>query len=123
VGEAGDLHLGDVSAASGGSFLYLILIGSIVAFTAYSWLLRHVPIATVSTYAYVNPVIAVFLGWAILSETVRWSTGVGAAIIVSSVAFTVRQEGVARAAEPEPPAVGAPQPEQLRERAPVGVDA
>jgi hypothetical protein len=78
----------------------------------------------VSTYAYVNPVIAVVLGWAILSETVRWSTAVGAAIIVSSVAFTVRHEGVAREAEPAPAAPPAPPPsEPVRERAPVSVDA
>src|SRR5439155_14160584 len=93
------------------AFAYLVVVGSIVAFTAYAWLLRHVPISTVSTYAYVNPVIAVVLGWAILSETVSWATAVGAVIIVSSVAFTMRQEGVAREAEPEPPAAagaGAP---------------
>jgi drug/metabolite transporter (DMT)-like permease len=124
VGEAGDLHLGDVSATSGAAFFYLVVVGAIVAFTAYSWLLRNVPIATVSTYAYVNPVIAVVLGWAILSETVRWSTAVGAAIIVSSVAFTVRHEGVAREAEPAPAAPPAPPPsEPVRERAPVSVDA
>jgi drug/metabolite transporter (DMT)-like permease len=101
VGEAADLHLGQVSAKSAGAFAYLVVVGSIVAFTAYTWLLRHVRISTVSTYAYVNPVIAVFLGWSILSEKVSWATIVGAAIIVSSVAFTMRHEGMARDAEPE----------------------
>jgi drug/metabolite transporter (DMT)-like permease len=105
AGEAGDVHLGAVSAASAGAFAYLVVVGSIVAFTAYAWLLRNVPISTVTTYAYVNPVIAVLLGWAILSESVSWATVAGAALIVSSVAFTLRHEGVSRAAEREPPAV------------------
>ena len=107
AGEAGDVHLGAVSAASAGAFAYLVVIGSIVAFTAYAWLLRNVPISTVATYAYVNPVIAVVLGWAILSESVSPTTIAGAALIVSSVAFTLRHEGVAREAEPEPAALPA----------------
>ena len=128
AGEAGDVHLGAVSAASAGAFAYLVVVGSIVAFTAYAWLLRNVPISTVATYAYVNPVIAVVLGWAILSESVSWTTIAGAALIVSSVAFTLRNEGVAREAEPERaalPATGqarAPNPaptrvERIRARA------
>jgi drug/metabolite transporter (DMT)-like permease len=123
VGEAADLHLAAVSAKSGAAFAYLVVVGSVVAFTAYAWLLRHVPISTVSTYAYVNPVIAVVLGWAILSETVSWATAVGAAIIVSSVAFTMRQEGVAREAEPEPPAAAAPTPRRPSSRRPARAEA
>ena len=50
------------------AFVFLVFVGSIAAFTAYNWLLRHVALSTVATYAFVNPVIAVFLGWAILSR-------------------------------------------------------
>ncbi|HVE67127.1 MAG TPA: EamA family transporter [Solirubrobacteraceae bacterium] len=100
VGEPWDLELGAVSGDSWIAFAYLVAIGSIVAFTAYAWLLRNVPISTVSTYAYVNPVIAVFLGWAILSEPVSPITIAATAIIVASVALTMREEGTGREVEP-----------------------
>jgi drug/metabolite transporter (DMT)-like permease len=74
------------------AFAYLIFIGSLVAYTAYVWLLQNAPISKVATYAYVNPMIAIFLGWAILSEHVTVTTLVGAAVIVCSVAATVRRE-------------------------------
>jgi drug/metabolite transporter (DMT)-like permease len=67
-------------------------VGSLVAFTAYVWLLQHAPISKVATYAYVNPVIAIFLGWAILSEHVTATIVAGAAIVVASVAGIVRRE-------------------------------
>jgi hypothetical protein len=87
-------------------------VGSIVAFTAYAWLLRNVPISTVSTYAYVNPVIAVALGALVLSEPLTAATVLGAAIIVASVAFTMGHEGTGGQREtdpgPEPAAVPPP---------------
>ena len=98
VGRAGDLHLGSASTKSLLAFAYLV-IGSLVAFTAYTWLLQNAPISKVSTYAYVNPVVAVLLGWALLSEQISVVTLVGAALIVASVAVIVRREA---AAEPEP---------------------
>lgn len=64
---------------------YLVGFGSLVAFTAYSWLLKHAPPARVATYAYVNPVVAVLLGWAMLGETLTPQMLVGAAVIVGSV--------------------------------------
>jgi drug/metabolite transporter (DMT)-like permease len=91
-GEAGDVDPGSFSHDSLIAFVYLILIGSLVAFTAYVWLLQHAPISTVATYAYVNPVIAIFLGWAILSEEITVSIVAGAAIVVASVATIVRKE-------------------------------
>ncbi|MDX6696972.1 MAG: hypothetical protein QOE65_369 [Solirubrobacteraceae bacterium] len=100
AGEPWDLHPGAISGDSWLAFAYLVVVGSIVAFTAYAWLLRNVPISTVSTYAYVNPVIAVFLGWAILSEPVSTITVAATAIIVASVALTMRQEGTGRETEP-----------------------
>ena len=92
LGEANDVHLGDVAAAAVGAFAYLVLVGSLLAFTAYVWLLRHAPISKVATYAYVNPVVAIFLGWALLSERITPVILAGAAIVVASVAFTVRHE-------------------------------
>jgi drug/metabolite transporter (DMT)-like permease len=71
---------------------YLVVAGSLLAFTAYVWLLQNAPISKVATYAYVNPVIAIFLGWAILSERITAVVLVGAAIILASVAFIVRKE-------------------------------
>jgi drug/metabolite transporter (DMT)-like permease len=92
LGEGGDLHPSEFSGDSLIAFAYLIFIGSLVAYTAYVWLLQHAPISKVATYAYVNPVIAIFLGWSILSEKVTATTLAGAAVIVLSVAATVRRE-------------------------------
>ena len=68
AGEPGDLHLASASTKSLLAFAYLVVAGSLVAFTAYAWLLQNVPISKVATYAYVNPLVAVVLGWALLSE-------------------------------------------------------
>ena len=92
LGEAGDVHPDKFSTDSLLAFAYLIFIGSLVAYTAYVWLLQHAPISKVATYAYVNPVIAIFLGWAILSEQVTGTIVAGAAIVVASVAAIVRRE-------------------------------
>ena len=89
VGEAGEVHLAEISLDSAAAFVFLIFVGSIAAFTAYNWLLQHVAISTVSTYAFVNPVIAVFLGWLILSEEVTVFVLAGTAVIVAAVAFVV----------------------------------
>ena len=72
---------------------YLIVVGSFVGFTAYVWLLRAAPISLVSTYAYVNPIVAVALGWLILGEDVTVQmVGAGAAVLVS-VAVILRSGG------------------------------
>ena len=89
VGEAADVHFAEISLDSAAAFVFLIFVGSIAAFTAYNWLLRHVAISTVATYAFVNPVIAVFLGWAVLSEEITSFVVAGTAVIVASVAFVV----------------------------------
>lgn len=105
-GELGRFSFSDVSDSSVIAFSYLVSIGSLVAFTAYVWLLQNAPISKVATYAYVNPVIAIFLGWAVLSEEITATVLVGAAIIVGSVAFTVRKESPPEpAVEPEPAGV------------------
>jgi drug/metabolite transporter (DMT)-like permease len=102
AGEADDLHLAAASAKSLLAFAYLVIAGSWVAFTAYAWLLQNVPISKVATYAYVNPLVAVLLGWALLSEELSVGTLAGAALIVASVATIVRRESAPPAAEPEP---------------------
>lgn len=66
---------------------YLVVCGSWLGYTAYIWLLEHVPTPKVATYAYVNPIIAVFLGWLILQEKVDAYMFVGTAIIIGSVAL------------------------------------
>jgi drug/metabolite transporter (DMT)-like permease len=86
-GEAAHLSIGATSAKSWLSLLYLITFGSIVAYTAYVWLLRTVEPTLVSTYAFINPVVAVFLGWAFASEPLNARMLVAAAIIVGAVAL------------------------------------
>jgi drug/metabolite transporter (DMT)-like permease len=71
---------------------YLVVFGSLVAFTSYVWLLSVAPISLVATYAYVNPVVAVFLGWLILSEPVTLPIVLGGAVVVAAVAVVVAAE-------------------------------
>ncbi len=80
------------SVASLASLAYLVVAGSLVAYTAYTWLLQHAPISRVATYAYVNPVVAVVLGFFILNEPVTLAAGIGAVLIVASVAFAIWAE-------------------------------
>jgi drug/metabolite transporter (DMT)-like permease len=93
VGELGDVHPERFSLDSVLALVYLITIGGLLAYTAYTWLLKHAPISTVATYAFVNPVIALVLGWAILSEEITLAMVASAAAIVLSVAAVVRREG------------------------------
>ena len=95
-GELGSVHTGAFSGRSLAGFAYLIVVGSLVAFTAYVWVLQHAPVSKVATYAYVNPVIAIILGWAILSERVTATIIAGAVIVVASVATIVRRESHGR---------------------------
>ena len=90
TGEIGDARL---SADSLLALCYLILAGSFVGFTAYVWLLRVAPLSLVGTYAYVNPIVAVFLGWALLGEEVTGQMAAAGAAIVVSVALIVRASG------------------------------
>ncbi len=75
------------------AWLYLVLFGSMLAFTSYVTALRLLPISVVMTYAYVNPVVAVLLGWLVLQEPLTWWTAAGAALILLGVAgvFRVKQ--------------------------------
>ncbi len=76
------------SGASLGSLVYLIVAGSLLGFSAYIWLLRVTTPAKVATYAYVNPVVAVLLGWAVLDEPITTDTFLATALIVAAVVLT-----------------------------------
>jgi drug/metabolite transporter (DMT)-like permease len=82
------------------AWVYLVTVGSVVGYSAYTWLLHHAPLSTVSTYAYVNPVAAIVFGVAFLDETITATVLLGAAIVVAAVAVVVRQEPPA-ATQPE----------------------
>jgi drug/metabolite transporter (DMT)-like permease len=96
AGEAGDVDPAEWSTRSVLGLLYLISFGSLLAFTSYAWLLQNAPISKVSTYAYVNPVVAIALGWLILDEGITLLTLLGAGVIVASVALVIRSESSAR---------------------------
>jgi drug/metabolite transporter (DMT)-like permease len=91
-GELGALHIDQVSRASWLGWAYLVTFGSLVGFTAYIYLLRAVSPAKASTYAYVNPLVAVFLGWAIAGEAVTGRTLGAAAVILAGVAMITSNE-------------------------------
>ena len=77
----------EVHWQSWAGWVYLIFVGSFVGFSAYVWLLRHVEVAKVATYAYVNPVVAVILGWLVAGEELTMRIMVAAAVIVAGVVF------------------------------------
>jgi len=89
LGEVGSVS---ISTGSALAWLYLVTIGSVVGYTAYTWLLARAPLGLVSTYAYVNPVVAILLGVAFRNESVSLRMLVGAAIVVGSVALVVGRE-------------------------------
>ena len=91
LGETSELASERLSRDSLVAFAYLVVPGSIAAYIAFVWLLANAPISTVSTYAYVNPLVAVFLGWALLSEEVTAAMAAGAAAVLLSVALIVRR--------------------------------
>jgi drug/metabolite transporter (DMT)-like permease len=108
-GELGRFHPQDISTTSLLAVLYLIVFGSLVGFSAYVWLLRAAPLSLVSTYAYVNPVVAVILGAIFIGEGISLRTVVAGGIILTAVALIV----IARnrtAAKPAPVPQAAPSP-------------
>ncbi len=86
------------------AILYLVVCGSWIGYTAYIWLLQHVPTSKVSTYAYVNPVVAVFLGWVVLHERIDRYIVMGSTIIVASVVLVTSAKISTRTAVEELPA-------------------
>jgi drug/metabolite transporter (DMT)-like permease len=108
AGELPDVQPANFAPESMLALVYLIVFGSIVAFSAYTWLLQHAPVSKVMTFAYVNPVIAIFLGWLILNEPVTAAILAGGALIVAAVAVVIRTES--RTARREPVATPTPAP-------------
>ena len=103
-GEGGEL--GGTSAASFAAWLYLALFGSLVAFTAYAWLLHNAPISQVVTHQYVNPLVAIVLGAVVLGETFDALTIAGGLVVIGAVFATIRSESRQAALIPaviEPP--------------------
>ena len=97
TGEFARLQVDQVSSESFAALIYLTAIGSLVAFTAYGWLLRVAPLPLIATYAYVNPVVAVVLGAVVLSEPIDPRTLVAGAVIIFAVALIVTSRGRMRA--------------------------
>jgi drug/metabolite transporter (DMT)-like permease len=95
-GEAGRLDLAAISLRSGIAVVYLIAFGSLIGFSAYLWLMKATTPARASTYAYVNPVVAVLLGWALAGEPLTPRTLIAAAVIVGAVAIIVSRQGKKR---------------------------
>ncbi len=103
-GVSGEWQNFDIRAVSSTSWLalvYLTFVGALVAYTAYSWLMKNASPSAVSTYAYVNPVVAVILGWAIAGESVTLPMLIGAAIIVASVVLITSNNKVKASTETE----------------------
>ena len=92
AGELPDLHVSDIAPEAWAWLAYLVVVGSIVAFSAYVWLLHHAPISLTATYAYVNPVVAVALGALVLSEPVTTAVVIGGAVVVLGVGLVVSAE-------------------------------
>jgi len=85
TGEWKTFNIGAVSQQSVLGLLYLIVLGTLVGFVAYTWLLRNAPISLVSTYAYVNPLVAILLGNWLVQEPLNWEVALAVAIIIGSV--------------------------------------
>lgn len=91
-GDLSAFKLSAISGASLGAFFYLAFVGSLVGFSTFVWLMKHTTPARVSTYAYVNPVVAVILGWLILNETITPRTLLAAVLIVTGVVIINTQK-------------------------------
>ena len=99
TGELPHFFPSSISTLSFASFIYLVIIGAVVGYTAYIWLLRHCNPAKVATYAYVNPIVAVLLGTLFAGETVTMRTLIAAALIIGSVALVITAQQLRAKAE------------------------
>jgi drug/metabolite transporter (DMT)-like permease len=90
LGEHRALHWSQVSMESKLGLLFLIFFGSLVAFSAYAWLLKHFPPTLVATHTYVNPIVAVLLGWLVAGEKVTASIVVSMALAITAIALVNR---------------------------------
>jgi drug/metabolite transporter (DMT)-like permease len=101
TGETRRFHPNSMSILSLASFAYLVIIGAVIGYMAYIWLLRHCDPAKVATYAYVNPIVAVLLGATFAGETLSMRTLVAAALIIGSVALVITAQQLMLRAEPQ----------------------
>jgi drug/metabolite transporter (DMT)-like permease len=99
TGEIAHVDPSTFSLRSLVALAYLVSFGSLIAFSAYTWLLQNAPVSLVSTYAFVNPVVAVVLGALVLAESITMNVLIGAAVIVVAVAFIVFRQNAARRAD------------------------
>lgn len=112
TGELRHFDPGQITTQSLGAFVYLVLIGGIIGYASYAWLLRYCDPAKVATYAYINPIVAVLLGAIFAHETLSLRTAVAAALIIGSVALVITaQQFTAKCAPPVPAAI--PEGEKL----------
>lgn len=110
VGEGGRLDGHTFAAGPVAAWIYLVLVGSLVGFSAYAWLLRAASISLVVTHQYVNPLVAITLGVLVLGERPSALALVGAALVVGAVYAAVRSEAPRREQVPQPPRSTADQP-------------
>ena len=89
TGEVATLHLAAISTRSWVALAYLIFFGSMMGFTAYIYILKHSTATRVATYAFVNPVVALFLGWLLLSESITLRTVLAAGVILAAVLLVI----------------------------------
>jgi drug/metabolite transporter (DMT)-like permease len=106
AGDFSRINLDTISTPSWLSFAYLIVMGSLVGFSTFVWLIKNVPPALAATFAYVNPIVAVFLGWLILDEALTTRTLVSTVIIITSVVIITAERNRHRLAVPPRQAVG-----------------
>ena len=110
-GELARIHASSLASASMLALGYMIIFGSLLAYSCYEWLIRHAPSPLVGTYAFVNPVVAVLLGWWLLAEPISARTLLAAAVIVAGVALLIMPARRSRerqdAEQPEPRTIDA----------------
>ena len=94
------LDLPTISGPSWGAFAYLVIVGSLVGFSTFVWLMKKCPPAQVSTFAYVNPVVAVILGWLILGEPITSRTLVATVIVIAAVVIITLEKNKPAPAAP-----------------------
>ena len=128
AGEAGRIDPARFSVTSVLALGYLVVFGSLVGFTAYTWLLKHAPVSTVATYAYVNPIVAVALGAFLLHEQITLRTLVASVLIIGAVIAMVSgrprevEEAAAYSADEAEVAVSSPAPRRAADVRRDGVD-
>jgi drug/metabolite transporter (DMT)-like permease len=121
TGQFGELHTDEFTARTWSAFAFLVVAGSLVAYTAYVWLLRNAELSLVTTYAFVNPVVAVILGAVILSEPFTLRSAVATGAVVAGVILMLRRKPAKPAPPSEPSEPTEPMPRATPAATPDGV--